>query len=474
MANDNVIPTEQRYPGLADFLIPQSEIVARIKTEKVGLIPDTAAPFLYLVYPWLGQAANEDQKILLSTRRREFETAGFNGDAVRSTLADIIANDKHLRECCVGVLQLAHCLDLSFVTTAASLIAGGASRAKLDELYHQFETTIYGQGRFKAIALCHMFNFRSEEPSLQFGNVRVERLDSPTISRIIGETSFASFIHPTGTGDCFIVSEMEGPCDDHIKWIFEEKNKAELFMHVLEYFKDGIVHINYAVPYFMPQWVNQVRKWGIFFVGSPRRMPYENGRKFYTVNKNDVAAITRWWNAYQKPDIFARISDLRHTLRQAGLRAAEYFELNHSQEKPADRLISLAIALEALFSPDDKGEFTFRIAQSLSQLVGTTAPQRAELFRETKRFYARRSELVHGQYDINAYLQGNFVTHDECDRWASPIRQAVLRFLVLYLRGRNHRADVLNEISLAALNAEDGERVRRESDMETFLAEVLA
>ncbi|MGH9496237.1 MAG: hypothetical protein ACRD3B_14655, partial [Candidatus Sulfotelmatobacter sp.] len=172
-----------------------------------------------------------------------------------------------------------------------------------------------------------------------------------------------------------------------------------------------------------------------------------------------------WWSAYQNPKIVERIANLRHTLRQAGLRAAEYFELNHSQEKPTDRLISLAIALEALFSPDDKGEFTFRISQSLSQLVGTTTEQRADIFQGTKKFYSRRSQLVHGQYDVDAYLQGDFVTHQECDRWASPIRRAILRFLVLYLRGRNNRADILNELSLAALNIEAAERIRVDSDL---------
>jgi hypothetical protein len=301
----------------------------------------------------------------------------------------------------------------------------------------------------------------------------VERLDGPTIPVILGETSAVSFIHPPGTGDFFIVSEQEGPCDEHVKWLFEQKSKAELFMHVLEYFKDGVVHIDYAVPHFMPQWVNQIRKWGVFFVGDPRRMPYEGGQKFYTVRKDEMDGITRWWTAYQNPKIFERISDLRHTLRQAGLRAAEYYELNHSQDKPADRLISLAIALEALFSPDDKGEFTFRISQSLSQLVGTTEQERTAIFQDTKKFYSRRSELVHGQYDVDAYLKGQFVTHQECDNWASPIRQAILRFLVLYLRGRNERAEILKELSFAALDAGAADRLRHESQVESLLAEVL-
>lgn len=473
MVGPSASPPDDRAHDLKDFLIEQSKSVARIKIQHKQLLPDTVAPLLYLVFPWIAQPTDAVQEQLLAARRRDFQTAGFDGAAVRHGLERILETDKQLRECCVGTLPLAHCFDLAFITSATLLIVSDPHSKLLDDLYQEFETTIYGQGRFRAISLCHLFNFQSDESSLKFVDVRVERLDGPTISRILGERSAASFIHPAGTGDYFIVSEREGPCEDHIKWIFEEKSRAELFTHVLQYFKDGVVHIDYAAPHFLPEWVNQIRKWGIFFVGTPRRLPYEGGQRFYVVLDREREAISRWWRAYQKPDIFQRVGDLRHTLRQAGLRAADYFETSHAQEKPADRLISLAVALEALFSPDDKGEFTFRIAQSLSQLVGTTAEERATLFRATKTFYSRRSELIHGQYDIEAYLKGQFVTHSECEQWASPIRRAILRFLVLHLRGLKHRDEVLNELSLAAFDQDASERLRQESDPERLLTEIL-
>jgi hypothetical protein len=473
MPETTIIPPEERFAGLKDFLIAQSKTVARIKNENTQLLPDTVSPFLFLAFPWLFEPSDVTQKEFLSARRREFEGVGFDGDAVRYSLNDILAKDTHLHECCGGPAQLAHFCDLAFITSASALVAANAPSEKLDELFRQFETVVYGQGRFTAISLCHLFNFQSNVQSLRFSDVRVERLDGPSISKILGETSAASFIHPHGTGDYFIVSELKGPCDDHIKWLFEEKNKAELFTHVLQYAKDGVVHIDYAAPHFLPQWVNQVRKFGIFFIGNPRRLPYERGERLYVLLDHERDTIARYWKAYQEPNTFKRISDLSHTLRQSGLRAAEYFEMNHAQEKPTDRLISLAVALEALFSPDDKGEFTFRISQSLSQLVGTSPEERAVLFKETKRFYAKRSELVHGQYDVRAFLEGRFVTHRECEQWASPIRRAILRFLTLYLRGENDRADVLNRLSLAALDSEIAERLRQESDPDTLLTEIV-
>jgi hypothetical protein len=79
--------------------------------------------------------------------------------------------------------------------------------------------------------------------------------------------------------------------------------------------------------------------------------------------------------------------------------------------------------------------------------------------------------LVHGDYDIEAFLAGRFVTHDECDGWASPIRQAILRFLVLYLRGQNSRDDLLNDLSEGSLDAGKAEALRARSSIDTFLAE---
>ena len=452
MANANLIPVEQRWPRLKEFLLVQCDILAKVKTSAAGLIPENVIPFLYLAYPWIVAPVGPDQEALFAARREQFEKVGFNGCAVRDTLGEILVQDKHLRECCVGLAQLAHCLDLNFLSPATSLVGANAPKERLEELFERFISTIYGQGRFKVISLSHIFNFQSEDASLRFGDIRVERLDSPTISRILGEESFGSFIHTQGTGDHFVVSELEGACDDYIGWLFDQKNKAELFTHVLQYFKDGIVHVNYAVPYFLPQWVNPVRKWGIFFIGNPRRLPYAGGKRPYSLQADELDAITRWWATYQDQQIFKRISDLEHTLRQAGLRAGEYYEQSHTQEKPEERLISLAIALEALFSPDDKGEFTFRISQSLAQLVGQSETDRVTIFRDTKQFYAWRSALIHGQYDVKDYLQGRFVTHEECDRWASPIRRAILRFLTLYLRGRNRRDELLNELSLAAID----------------------
>ncbi len=470
MEATNLIPPGERYPNLRDFLFRCARQVQAVKSKQPVLIREQASPFLYLCYPWIAEPANIEQRKLLETRRSQFEVAGFVGASAKSELEEILKQDKHLRECCVSPGQLAQFLDSSFVTPATMLLMANAQMERLNNLFEEFILVTYGQGRFKAVSLSHVFNFDADESNLRFGDVRIERLDEPTISRVLGEQSFASFIHPPKCGEFFVVTEREGACDDFISWLFEERNKANLFVQVLQYFKDGIVHVDYAAPHFLPQWVNQLRKWGIFFVGNPHRCPYEAGTKPYRVTPEEIADISRWWTAYQSPGVVGRLGDQRNTLRQAGLRAGDYYEYNHTEEKPVGRLISLAIALEALFSPDDKGELNFRIAQYVGQLVGETPEQRVQIFNEMKRnFYGRRSKLVHGQYDVKDYYAGRFVTNEECDRWASIVRRAILRFLALYLQGANDRRMVLRQLSLAALDEQLANKIRTDSNIDAFL-----
>ncbi len=134
-----------------------------------------------------------------------------------------------------------------------------------------------------------------------------------------------------------------------------------------------------------------------------------------------------------------------------------------------ERLIALAIALEALFSPADKGEFTFRISQSAAQFLARTPTEREEIFSQVREMYGRRSALFHGAYNVSKYDKGEFVTAEEVEVWASIIRRALLGFFVLYLRGEQDRQAVLDKIQSAAFDASIGDKVRADSDIEAFL-----
>ncbi len=469
-----VIPIAERYPALREFLFQQRDSVAQIKKSNPRLIPEDAAPFLYLCFPWIHVPSNKEQENQIKIRQAEFAAAGFHGEAVKVQLEGILREDKHLRECCANAGQLAQFLDARFIAPSVNLLMVGAPDETLRARFEEFSRLTYEQGRFKIFGLYHIFNFESEDASLRMGSLRVELLDSPTVARILGETSIPSFLHAQGVGDCFVIAEREGPCDDFIAWLIETQQPAERFVEVLKYFKDGIVHIDYAVPHFLPEWVNQTRKWGVFFLGSPRRSPHENGKKFYRISSEEALELARWWAAFQLPAITERLDDITSTMRQADLRAASYYESSHTQSAAVERLIALAIALEALFSPTDKQELSYRMSQYASQLIGDSPEERADLFKEIKNnFYARRSKLMHGSYDVAEYLANKFVTHEECDKWASIIRRCILRVLTLYLRGENSRDDFLNSLSRAALDSDLANELRVQSDPQRLLNELV-
>jgi|GEM_PF-2098929 len=66
--------------------------------------------------------------------------------------------------------------------------------------------------------------------------------------------------------------------------------------------------------------------------------------------------------------------------------------------------LNLAVVLESLFSPSSQQELSHQIAFNVSRFCGQTPEERAVTYKTTKRFYAVRSQIVHGgkakHYDL--------------------------------------------------------------------------
>jgi hypothetical protein len=153
------------------------------------------------------------------------------------------------------------------------------------------------------------------------------------------------------------------------------------------------------------------------------------------------------------------------------LRAGTFYEAHYEKQDAPSRLIDLAIALEAFFSPSREGELTYRMAQAAACLVAETVDERKEIFRFVKDMYSRRSALFHGQYDIDAYSEGKFVSDEEIEQLASVIRRAMLRFIVLFIRGSNSREEILNRLVDSTLDPRTRETLLAESDPARFIEE---
>ena len=110
------------------------------------------------------------------------------------------------------------------------------------------------------------------------------------------------------------------------------------------------------------------------------------------------------------------------------------------------------------------------MAQSASFLIAEGVEERKEVYRFVKKMYSRRSALFHGQYDVDAYSDGKFVT-DEVEKLASVIRRSLLKFLVLFLRGSNSQQDILDRLNLCMLDPDEARRMSEESDINTLVDE---
>jgi len=95
-------------------------------------------------------------------------------------------------------------------------------------------------------------------------------------------------------------------------------------------------------------------------------------------------------------EIFAAVADAIARRPQLAI-ALRRFSGSHEPRHEEDRLLDLWIAMEALFSPDETSEVTFRLALNTANWVDVPELLPRDLFDWIKRAYALRSDLVHGR-----------------------------------------------------------------------------
>lgn len=482
-----VIPVAERYTKLKAILLEYVESIAAIRNANSNLAEQQQSIFFFLVFPWLADYAqlSAEQSAFLERRKLQAAEFKFDGERAKSVLEEIRANDKHLAECCPNTMFLANYLDSYFIKPVTDVRGTGTTKEQIEFAFSEFERQTYHQGRFKRIALSHLFNFNMDGNSITFdgdaktvGSVRIERIDPNTIPKILGESGFQAFLHPLDAGNCFVVEE-EGASDvDDFQWLRAKRSRAYFFAEVLQYFKDGVVHLGYSVPFFSPDWAHQIRRQGLFFLGNPRRTAYESGKKLYFLSEPEHERLRQWWKVITTPTIFQALESKKGKLRQATYRAAQYYEASNEHSEAVERLIALAIGMESLFSPSDQGELNYRISQSAAQFIGKDAKERKTIFSSVKEMYNRRSKLVHGAYDVHKYDRGEFVTADEIEVWAIYLRRAYLGFMALYLRAyldgkkEEPREPILEGIADANFDDAAGEKLREKADIEKLLAEI--
>jgi hypothetical protein len=77
--------------------------------------------------------------------------------------------------------------------------------------------------------------------------------------------------------------------------------------------------------------------------------------------------------------------------------ALERFKLAYERRRPEDKLIDYCVALEALFSPADRAELSYRIALRAAYFIASSPEEREQIFTALRDHYGTRSDVVHGR-----------------------------------------------------------------------------
>jgi hypothetical protein len=477
---ESTVRKTERFSDLFSTLVGFTKAVGNVSQTRPELVAGRPFDaFTVLCLPWLLEhdmpQISGELRLQIESRKPQILEAGFDGEPFARELAHIRANDKQLAECCPNLALMANHFSRHFIHDAVRILNGETADTVLNSLYENFAKMTYEHGPFSRAAVTHIFNLQIEGNSMEIGSYKLLTIfDDNLIRQILGETGFRTFMHPPAVGNCFLhVQEGPGEVNDD-QWLAQKHIEACKFAMLLQYFKDGVVHVGYTVPAYTPQWAHDLRREGLYFFGDPRRMAYKGGTSPYTITQQELPAISRYAQAMQLPKVAQAIDDSSSKLRQSILRAADYYEKSHKEPSAPERLVYLAIALESLFSPENKEQLRFRISQLAAQFLGRTAEEKYEIFTDAQRLYKLRSELVHGSYDVNKYLSGTFVTEEELARWSSLIRRSILGFFVLALRGEISREPILAKLEKAAFQSSIGEQLRNDANIERYLDMLLS
>jgi Apea-like HEPN len=474
--SDLIVPRERRSAQLKEQVLTLVDAVAQQVAHDPAL-NEEAFPFVRLVSPWLADLSVIDkaQREATEAQKSHLIASGFLGEKHSGMLQAILASDTHLRACCRTTLVLAFYLDRSIINPAVDVRNTGGSLEKLDSLYERFESLTYDQGQYARTAYTHIFNLRIDTEEVDLGGgMRLVQVHESVVPMLLGEApALRSFLHPPATGNVFLSCTQTGESAvSDEEWQSVVRARAHELVTVLQYLKDGIVNVGYSVLDFKPAWVNELRKFGLVFIGDPRRLAYKGGTDRYELDSDCLCQLNRWRAALNLDSIKARMHSFNSQLRLTIERAGTYYEGSHERTQADERLISLSIALESMFSPNDQSELSYRICQFASLLLGGDASERLAIFDSFREMYKLRSKLVHGTYDVQKYKNSTFVTEDRLREWANLIRRGILSFVVLYLRGWDETRRLHDRLEATCFDERTGVALRAEAQIEPFLLEL--
>lgn len=413
-----------------------------------------------------------------SEETRDVVARGLTHSIVKTSLEDILNNDQHLMKCCGDADHLARTIDMFFLKKlTANHFPGSQSfgfvQDELEAPLSDFDQVLYERGPFQRYAYFHLFDLTIiDECRIQppYEEWFIQKVEPQTVSVLFGESSVRSFISPPLTGTWFLVCRDTTGFEAETleNWLIRRWKEAAPFRRVLQYSIDGIVDIDYVCPYFSPDWVNDIHRWGLYYVGSPRRDDIPLRLQTYVFDHNQEA-INRMWRTYVRHQ--TRMTESGSTLRRAIRIAGEFYEDYHRKLSRAEQFASLMIALEALFTPSDQTEHTFRISQNCALLACESydSTGRQEIFEFLKIMFKRRGRLFHGQFDSSEESPDGLASDEEIGKLSTLVRTSILRFMALFLQGENNLENLRKSLQMAALDESLRDELLHKGDYEALI-----
>lgn len=142
-------------------------------------------------------------------------------------------------------------------------------------------------------------------------------------------------------------------------------------------------------------------------------------------NKNIAYASLEITSKTSIEEIFFQSEKLKEKERRSLEIAAKRFNYALRRTNYEDRVIDLAIALEAILLSKDSGEIKYRLATRASWFLGKKIAAREEIFQTLSQFYRFRSKIIHGEKVIKSNLFIN--TFSLTKQFCAEIIKRILR-----------------------------------------------
>lgn len=404
-------------------------------------------------------------------QNRQPVPAPYDKCAVIPLLNDLLSIDSHLSATCRDARSLARALDVILLERLADSSRAPGGEVTLDQITDFLVGALFEEDYARRVYF-RLYNLEVAESPLRLPGVngQLERLEAWQIPAITGEATPTSTLHLPDTGNVFLITTDSGSDEDRQWWQARWQDATALAV-MLKYLKYAVIEVDYSAIHFSPDWLNQVRRYGVALWGRPRT---DVQTLRYALAKDEERTLARFLAAGVK--FQSLLDDLKPPLRRALATAGDYYEGHHRRTSSEDQLIDLTIALEALFSPTEATELRFRISHRTALLIGRNPEERRSLLRFLRKIYDARSALVHEGKSPFAAKEGRGqnapdLTPDDVQRFADLVRQAILRLGVWYARERPTRDQALGHIEDCAYDPSALDGLRQKTDIDAFLDE---